>query len=123
MASTSAVPSFDIQLGTETRTLRYGFRAFKTLGLNPFQPKAMVEFLGKDLGNLDIDKAAAWLRAGLLWEYAKDQPRHGQEPPAVDDLIDLLDMASFMTTFGMSIEVAGLKGDGEADEPADPLTA
>lgn len=112
-----------MQLGTETRTLRYGFRAFKLLGLNPFQPKAMKEFLGVNLENFDIDKAVKWIRAGMAWEYAKDQPRYGQEMPIADDLIDLMDMSSFLTTFGQSIEAAGLKGNGEAEPPADPPAA
>lgn len=120
MADTSAVPSFELRLGAETRTLRYGFRAFKLLGLNPFQPKSMVAYLGADMENMDIDKAAAWIRAGLAWEYAKDQPRHGQELPDVDDLIDLIDIATFMQTFGLSLEVAGLKSDGEEPANADP---
>ncbi len=121
---TSVVPSFEIQLGAETRTLRYGFRAFKILGLNPFQPKSMMEFLGGSLENLDIDKAALWIQAGLAWEHAKNQPRHGEELPGLDDLIDVLDLASFMKTFHLSIEAAGLKSEeSEAKEPADPPLA
>jgi hypothetical protein len=123
MPDTSLVPSFQIQLGKELRTLRYAFRAFKLMGLNPFQPKSMADFLGANLENLDVDKAAAWIRAGLAWEYAKDQPRYGQEMPTVDELIDLIDIASFMRTFNLSIEVAGLKGDGEEGQSADPQTA
>ncbi len=117
----TAAPTFTIQLGAESRTLMYGFRAFKALGLNPFKPGE----LGRYATELDIDGAAAWVRAGLLWEYSKGQRRFGEEPPAADDLVDLLDFPKFMTTFDRSIEAAGLKPkEGEeAGEPQDPPAA
>jgi hypothetical protein len=124
----TAAPTFDIQLGGETRTLQYGFRAFKALKLNPFQPQTLVTFLGADLSSLDVDKAAEWIRAGLLWEYAKGKPRHGETPPEVDELVDDLDLPTFLAAFQLSTESAGLTG-GEkteaesADPPADPQRA
>jgi hypothetical protein len=127
MDDTSAVPFFSITLGSETRTLRYGFRAFKILNLSPFRPSEVMGYLGTNLDALDVDKAAAWVRAGLAWEYAKDQPRYGQELPTVDELVDLLDLQKFMDTFSSSLEVAGLKPDpdsgAEAEPQADPPPA
>jgi hypothetical protein len=116
----SIVPSFSIDLAGETRALRYGFRAFKELGLNPFQPKTIMDFLGSQLGALDVDKAAAYIRAGLLWEYAKGQPRAGETPPTVEEMVDMLDLNLFMRTFNQSIEAAGLQvKDGEDGEESD----
>jgi len=120
-----AAPTFQIKLGGETRTLMYGFRAFKALGINPFKPSELRDFYG----DLSVDKAAEWVRAGLLWQYAKGQELNGQEPPTADDLLDLLDMANFNETFELSVEVAGLTPKNGESEPAetgettDPPTA
>lgn len=112
----TAAPTFQMKLGKETRTLMYGFRAFKALGVNPFQRDGLKQFAAQ----IDIDKAAEWVRAGLLWEYAKGQDRHGQEPPTADDLVDLLDLNTFMATFDLSMNAAGLdKKPEEGEAPAE----
>ena len=132
LADPPAAPTFEIELGGETRTLMYGFRAFKALKVNPFKPASLTDFLGADLTNLDVDKAAEWVRAGLLWEYAKGKPRAGQEPPTADELLDDLDLPKFMAAFQLSTASSGLTGDGSgpqtpntesAESPADPPQA
>lgn len=87
--------TIEITLDGQPRTLKYGFRAFHELKLNPFKPSTLVEFFTE----LDVESAARFVRAGLLYEYrGKDAPRKGEEPPTTDDIIDGLDMAAFMRT-------------------------
>lgn len=123
----SAAPTFQIRLGDETRTLTYGFRAFKILGISPFRPQELADYFGEDLQKLDADKAAAWVRAGMAWEYAKGRTRHGQDLPDVEDLIDFLDLPKFMDVFNLSVHAAGLDGKPDPSEgkpeTTDPTTA
>lgn len=111
----------EVVLDGEARTLKYGFRAFHELGINPFKPSTLVEFFA----GLDIEMAAKFVRAGLLHEYrGKNAPRQGQEPPTVDEIIDGLDMAAFMQT--MKSDLPGIAGVDSAEatgEPADPPQA
>lgn len=118
----SVAPIVEIRLGSETRSLRLGFRAFKALGLNPFKPDTIFAYFE----DLDPDKAAAFVRAGLLHEYAPGGPRDGQEPPAADELLDVLDVPMFMDIMTRCLEAAGLKPkapEGEAQAEPDPPAA
>lgn len=96
MTEPTVSPTATIILDGEARTLKYGFRAYKALGINPFDPESVAAFRAN---KLSLDVAAAMIRAGLLHEYAKNGPRHGQEPPTVDEIIDLLDFVQFAAMF------------------------
>lgn len=112
-----------IELGGETRALMYGFRAFKELGLNPFKPATFLEYFGsEDLSQLDVDKAAAFVRAGTLWEHAKGKPRYGQEPVSVEDVIDEMTLDKFLSAFSLMKESSG-KSESTEDKGADPQGA
>jgi hypothetical protein len=111
-----------VLIAGEPRTLKYGFRAFKELGVNPFKPQSLIEMLA----NLDIESAVAFLRAGLLHEYyGTVAPRKGEEPPTVEQLIDDVDMESFINSLREDMgKIAG--GDGVKSSeaaPADPPLA
>lgn len=121
MLNPSVAPIVPITLNGEARKLKYGFRAFKELGLNPFKPDTIISFLGDSLG---VDNAVLWVRAGLLHEYAPGGERAGQTPPTADELIDSLDVPQFSRIISDCLEAAGLKADGaEEPKPADPPPA
>jgi len=124
MENPSVVPAVTITLDGEVRVLKLGFRALKELGVNPFKGSAIAEFID----GMDLDKAAQLVRACLLHEYAKRGSRHGQEPPTVDDIVDMLDFELFEGTLGKLFQAAGLVGEPGAESAAaggapDPLTA
>lgn len=112
-----------VMIAGEPRTLKYGFRAFHDLKINPFKPSTLVEFFS----NLDIEPAARFIRAGLLHEYCgKNAPRAGEQPPSVEDIIDDVDMESFIRTLREDMpKIAGGDGGENTSEatPADPPLA
>lgn len=75
-----------IQFAGEERGLKFGFKAWTELSLNPFKPATIQEYIA----GIDITKAAAWIRAGLLHEYAKGGTREGQTAPTVDEVQDVI---------------------------------
>lgn len=116
MENPTVTPSVTMQLGGEAHELRLGLRALKALGINPFQPGSVQEYLD----SLDIDKAAAIVRACLLHQYAKGKARQGQEPPSVDEVIDYLDMGLFEGVLGDIIKASGLAGESDAPSTDTP---
>lgn len=117
----TTAPVIHLTIGGEDRPLKYGFRAFKELSLNPFKPQTIVDFMNA----LDIDKAAEFIRAGLLHEYSKSGARVGQQPPSAEDIIDSIDLTDFASILSQITEALGLKPatDDVPSEPADPQTA
>lgn len=126
MTDPTAAPTAEITLGGEVRTLKYGFRAYKELDVNPFEEASMQAFIARPW---NIDTAAGLIRAGLLHEYAKHGPRHGQEPPTVDEIIDCLDMQSLMKSMRPALLAMSGAQNGDVPEPvekeeaANPLVA
>lgn len=115
-----AAPTFQVEINGEKRKLQYGFRAFRALGLNPFRPADLAKF-GQEL---DIETALLWIRAGMLWEYAPNGPRFGEEPPEAEWLIDYIDLPKFLAAFEDAVEAAGMKVKGEtASDEENPQTA
>ena len=127
-----------IQLGEETYVMRFGVRALHELGVNPFQPAkdehGNVLFndkgqpksaVGVFLDEMTIKRAAEIVRACILHEFSKRGPRHGQEPPTVEDIIDDLDFAFFEGTIGKLLEASGLIDTEGAQGPqrVDPQAA
>lgn len=109
-------------LGGERRELRLGLRAFKAMGVNPFKATELNEFVD----GMTVDRAAIFVRACLLHEYAKTGPKFGEVPPTEDEIIDMLDMAIFEGAMRGLIEAAGLLGGKDEGAPAaaaDPQAA
>lgn len=120
MTTPTAAPTVEIQLGGETRTLRYGFRAYKELGLNPFDPASVKAFAE---AAPTIDSVAGYIRAGLLHEHLKGGPRESQTPPSVDDVIDRLDMFSFVEIFEAVKKAMGVDGEPQTEQTENPPMA
>jgi len=122
----SVAPVAQITLGGETRTLKYGFRAYKELGINPFDPESVKTFQERPP---TIDTVSETIRAGLLHEYVKGGARAAEKPPSVEELVDLLDMPTFAGIWADMLKAMGAdapeKTDGESkpEGSANPLMA
>lgn len=114
-------------LSGETRTFQYGFLAFYEMKLRPFNMAEMKAFLGgENFENMEIENAAAFARAGTLWEYEEGFPRHGEEPKPVRWFIAQFTPGMFLELFDKAFRSAGLIKDGPAEteaQQADPLAA
>jgi hypothetical protein len=112
MQNPSVAPIVPISLGGEARGLKFGFRAFRYLQVNPFNPDEINGYFG---GAWSPEKVCHIIIAGLLHEYAKNGPREGQKPPEDDDLIDILDLQQCPALIKAVNEA--LEGDDESDKP------
>ena len=101
MAEPSAAPTVPIELGGKTRHLKYDFRAFKALNVNPFNADAMRNYMA----GMTIDGVVEFAIAGLRHE----EP--GLEPEKVIDWFD-------MVVFGRFMEAATLAIGGESKNGA-----
>ncbi len=117
MTNPTAAPTVPITFDGELRTLKYGFRAYDALGLNPFDPESVKAFSEKPL---TVQLAAQLVRAGMLHEYTKRGPRFGQEPPTVDEVLDVLDFPQFVTMFLDIQKAMGTDEEAPADQPEAP---
>lgn len=89
----SVAPSVEITFAGEKRILKYGFRAYKALDLNPFDRQSIQAFQDRALA---LDVAALIIQAGLLHEYyGKGATRKGETPPTIEEVMDELDMFVF----------------------------
>jgi hypothetical protein len=99
----------DITLGGRGVKLYFSFRAWRILGVNPMRPAEVAEFLGA----IDVEKAAAWIEAGIKGHQAlvrRLAEQDGEQPPPVcsevwdqDRIMDLIDV----TAFGEIVEAIG----------------
>lgn len=113
----TTAPVVEILLGGKARKLYYGFRAWHLLGVNPLRTAEVQAFLA----DLDIEKAAKWVWAGLCAHEALVRrlafEDHQEPPPAeewdLDRVIDLLDAGAF----GEILEA--IKKASEGAEPED----
>lgn len=108
MTLPTAAPTAEVQLGGEARTLKYGFRAYKEIGLNPFDPDSIRAF---SEAKPTIDSLAGQIRAGLLHEYVKGGVREGQTPPTVEEVVDQLDSFNFLAIFEGIKKAMGVDGE------------
>ena len=115
MQQPTSAPVIKVMLGGQERTLLMGFRAWKKLNLNPFKADDIQNYM-KDL---DIDKAAAFIQAGM--ENASVVLKL-EAPPTLDETIDMLDVFSFnavMAAINNSVRtVPAVKADGVDPQPA-----
>jgi hypothetical protein len=110
----NVAPVIPIRLAGEERTLKYGFRAYKYLGLNPFDEKSLAEFQSREM---TIDFLVSYLYAGLLHEHEKDGPRFDHQPTTEDEILGALDMFTFVDLW-LSIQRA-MGVDKEAGDPGE----
>ena len=95
-----------ISLNGEARNLRFGFRAFDALKVNPFEAGS----IARALDPLDVRKAASFVWAGLLHEK-----RQGE---TVEDIIDALDLEQFMGILAEIRKAGGEDPDKEEEGAA-----
>lgn len=115
----TVAPTIEIEILGEKHVLKFGFRAYQEIGMNPFDPKSIEEFGKTPRTCRDL---AAQIRAGMLHEYyGRQATRKGQEPPSVEDVMDELDPISYVDIWQKIQKVMGT--DTEAPKPADPPAA
>ncbi len=61
-------PTVDIVLGGKARKLKYAFRAYRAMGVNPFDPESLKAYQDAPM---DIERATLMIYAGLLHECPK----------------------------------------------------
>lgn len=121
--SPSALPTVEIELFGETHTLRYGFRAYQELGLNPYDPASIAEYRDKKFTPLEL---ARQLWAGILHEYhGRRATRKGEKPPTVEDVMDELDPIKYVELWvhiqiAMGVDDESRQAEGEQGEPKEP---
>lgn len=114
-------PGVEIQLFGETHILKYGFRAFHELGVNPFDADAVKAFEEAPKSCMDLAKQ---VHAGTAHEYSgRNAARKGQPRPTIDDVLDELDPTSYVEILLALARVKGLKSESEAEADADPPKA
>lgn len=84
----TSAPIVEVELGGKKRKILMGFRAYKKLELNPFKNDEIKNFMT----GLDIDKAAAFVQAGMENAALVLQT---EAAPTIEEVIDMLDVYSF----------------------------
>jgi len=113
MSVPTTAPVYDIQVGGATRKFYMGFRAFKKLGLNPFEQAGLGEYLKEP----DVDKICALLQAGI--ENAVIAKHDTGTVPTVEELIDVMDGQQFMAIMATMSKVKSEQPKPDTD-PSDP---
>lgn len=108
----TTAPVIEIKLGGKKYQVLLGFRAYKKLGLNPFKAREIVEYLN----NLDADKAANFLHAGI--ENAARVLKVEQSISA-DEVLDNLDTFTFNAALQAITAAVGLAARRQTREAVD----
>jgi hypothetical protein len=119
----TVAPTADIVLFGEQHTIKYTFRSYHELGINPFDMESIEAYNAKAKGLAEL---AETVRAGLLHEYyGRRASRKGEEPPTVDELMDELDPIAYVDIWAAVNKTMGVDKEekSEAKEPADPPSA
>ena len=117
----TTAPIVDIELGGRTRKLYFGFRAWKILGVNPMKPADLQKFLDE----IDPQKAAEWIYAGLQGHVALVRAlarEDGQPEPEIQeiDLETVLDFLDAETFTSIVAAISGQNPEPEAQPEANP---